>query len=141
MRSGSRRVPTSSPTGSETWSTAPCRFLREAPSRESPPGTLGVASLPGEIDAALAGFDFRAATEALWERVGAANRFVSATRPWELPGTERASVLGAVVEAIRAIALELTPFLPDAARRIVRVVDGLDAGEGSRLFPKFEEVA
>jgi len=107
----------------------------------SPEALAGIASLPGEIDAALADFDFRAATEALWERVAAANRYVSATRPWELAETERAGVLDVVVEAIRAVALELGPFLPDAARRIVRVTDGVGADEGRRLFPKFEEVA
>jgi methionyl-tRNA synthetase len=116
-------------------------LLREPPRGEFPHEALGVASLPGEIDAALAGFDFRAATEALWERVVAANRFVSATRPWELSGTERARALGAVVEAIGAIARQLAPFLPDAARRISGVLGGLDGGEGRRLFPKFEEVA
>jgi methionyl-tRNA synthetase len=120
-------------------------LLREPPRGERPPEAerllAEVASLPEEIDAAFADFDFRAATQALSERVGAANRFVSVTRPWELAGTERAGVLGVVVEAIGAVARELAPFLPDAARRIARVVDGLDAGQGRRLFPKFEGVA
>ena len=90
-------------------------------------------TLPGEVDTALAAFDFRAATETLWERVDAANRFVSATRPWELTGQQRAGVVTAVLEAISTLALELTPFLPAAAERIARA---LEDGEGRRLFPK-----
>jgi methionyl-tRNA synthetase len=90
-------------------------------------------TLPQEINTALAAFDFRAATEAIWKRVDAANRFVSATRPWELAGPERAGVITAALEAISTLALELTPFLPGAAERIARA---LEDGEGRRLFPK-----
>ncbi len=90
-------------------------------------------ALPREIDTALAAFDFRAATEALWERVSAANRFVSTARPWELAGEERAGVVQALLEAISTLGRELTPFLPDAAERIAQA---LEDGEGRRLFPK-----
>jgi methionyl-tRNA synthetase len=76
-----------------------------------------------------------------------ANRFVSATRPWELAKAERAGdadagarldgVLGTLVAACRTIASELTPFLPGASERIVAALDASDGDAARTLFPKF----
>ena len=44
---------------------------------------------PGLIDAALAGFDYRQATSALWRIVDEANRYVNVARPWDLARAER----------------------------------------------------
>ena len=66
------------------------------------PGELGVTA-PGEAgalvaaceqaaqrrSAALDGFDFRAATAAVWDIVGEANRYIERVRPWELARAER----------------------------------------------------
>lgn len=85
---------------------------------------------PGHIDAALADFDFRAATAALWRVVDEANRFVSQVRPWDLAKAERAgderaagtldSVLALLVQTCQQVAAWLAPFLPDAAARLTR---------------------
>jgi methionyl-tRNA synthetase len=109
------------------------------------------SELPGRIDAALADFNLRAAAAALWELVAEANRFVSATAPWELARAARAGdagasarlggVLGELRAACETIAHELTPFLPEAAARIARALADLDAQQGRALFPKFERVA
>lgn len=80
-----------------------------------------------------------------------ANRFVSATRPWELAKTARLSdadasdrlnaVLAVLYGSCHLIAQELTPFLPDAAERIAAALDHLDVQRGRALFPKFGEGA
>ena len=105
-------------------------------------------SLPGFVDAALAAFDLRAAASAIWEVVSEANRFVSATQPWELAKAAAAgdaaaagrldTVLHTLVEACRLVARELTPFLPAAGERIASALESLDAAEGRTLFRKFE---
>jgi methionyl-tRNA synthetase len=96
-----------------------------------------VAQAPGTIDRALERFDFRAATGALWEVATEANRFVSTMRPWELGPDQRLDgVLTALVEACRAIARELPPFLPDAATRIEQALERHDPELGRVLFPK-----
>ncbi|MFD4415747.1 methionine--tRNA ligase [Streptomyces sp. NPDC058476] len=92
---------------------------------------------PGLVDAALADFDFRRATRAVWNIVEEANRCIDATRPWELARAERQgdseaakrldAVLVTLVTACRVLAEELRPFIPDAATRItgqLRPVDG-----------------
>ncbi|HEY1324993.1 MAG TPA: methionine--tRNA ligase, partial [Streptosporangiaceae bacterium] len=85
---------------------------------------------PGRIDAALAGFGFRAATSALWRVVDEANRFVNQVRPWDLAKAERADdeAAGAALDAALALLVRvcqqvagwLVPFLPDAAARLTR---------------------
>jgi methionyl-tRNA synthetase len=103
-------------------------------------------ALPGRIDAALAAFDLRAGTGALWQVVSEANRFVSASRPWELAraaraGDRRASAsldatLSTLLAACECITRELAPFLPDASARIAAALGDLDPLRGRALFPK-----
>jgi methionyl-tRNA synthetase len=112
------------------------------------PLLAAVAQASGAIDAALDRFDFRAAAEALWSVVNEANRFVSATRPWELARAERGgdgavtarldAVLAVLSTACQAIAGELRPFLPDAATRIERALERRDPELGRTLFSKVE---
>lgn len=98
------------------------------------------AELPERIDAALDRFDFRAALAAIWEMVGAANRYVDDTAPWLLARSAAAgnkaaahdldAVLGALAEALRLIAHHLVPFLPDASARILAQLGDAAADEG-----------
>ena len=80
------------------------------------------------IGAALADFDFRQATAAVWAIAAEANRLVNRVRPWGLAKAERGgdlaaghrldAVLGVLLEACSVLGRVLTPFLPDAAARI-----------------------
>jgi methionyl-tRNA synthetase len=109
------------------------------------------AELPSAIDEALAGFDLRHAASALWEVVSEANRFVSATQPWELAKAARTgdggaaaqlhSVLEVLLDVCSCIADELRPFLPVAAERISIALAALDTQRGRALFPKVEAAA
>jgi methionyl-tRNA synthetase len=119
----------------------------------TPPGEAdallaSIAQAPATIADALDRFDFRAAAEPLWNVVVEANRFVSATRPWELGRAEREryrsaaprldAVLLVLFEACRVIARDLQPFLPNAAARIEHALECRDAELGRTLFPKAE---
>jgi methionyl-tRNA synthetase len=80
------------------------------------------------VGTALAEFDFRQATAAVWAIADEANRFINRVRPWELARAERDgdaaagrrldAVLSALFGACLALGAELVPFLPDAAARI-----------------------
>lgn len=105
---------------------------------------------PGVIDDALSRFDIRSAAAALWSLVEEANRYVAATRPWELAtaesdgdagagasaGTNLDEVLGVLVGACRRLGREFQPFLPAASERIGRALHEGDPKLGRRLFPK-----
>jgi methionyl-tRNA synthetase len=106
------------------------------------------ADAPGQIDAALADFDFRRTTSALWTIVQAADRCIETTRPWQLAKAERDEnrdaaerldeVLADLLQACRLLADHLATFLPAAAARIARqcaTVDGV-LPEPHPLFPR-----
>jgi methionyl-tRNA synthetase len=102
-------------------------------------GVGGAALLPGRIDRALARFDPRAATDALWAVVEEANRLVETARPWQLTGRDLDAVLSTLVYTGRTLATELTPFLPGAAARLR---DQLGTGEHvGRPVPAFPRLA
>jgi methionyl-tRNA synthetase len=113
------------------------------------------------LDAAMAEFAFQRALAAIWEFVGAVNRYVDATQPWSLarkpaerPRLDR--VLVTLADALGYLGIVLEPFVPGAAGR-VRAALGLtaaprlaDATVGGRdrlppvqklsgLFPRVED--
>jgi methionyl-tRNA synthetase len=69
-------------------------------------------------------FDLTAALEDIWEIVRLLNRHVEAKAPWQLAKDEsKAEELGAVLydlaDGVRAVAVALSPYLPETAPRIL----------------------
>jgi methionyl-tRNA synthetase len=86
---------------------------------------VAAAFAKAKADAAgtLDEFAFQRALAAIWEFIGAVNRYVDATQPWTLAKDaarrERLSaVLYTLAESLRMLGLVLAPFLPDAAAKI-----------------------
>ena len=88
-------------------------------------------ALPAQVDAALRGYAPNEALAAIWELVGAANRYVAETEPWTLAkarkagdetgeqaATRLATVLYTLAETLRLVAELLTPFLPETAAKM-----------------------
>jgi methionyl-tRNA synthetase len=80
---------------------------------------------------AMSEFAFQRGLAAIWEFIGAANRYVDATQPWALakkpaerPRLDR--VLLTLADAVRYLGIVLEPFVPDAAVKI-RAAVGLSA--------------
>ncbi len=105
--------------------------------------------LPGRIDAALAAFDFRAATGALCSVAGEGNRCAEAERPWELARAGQAGdpaagarldvVLAGLVHACRVVSGELAPFVPGGAARLrAQLPPGNQVGSPRPVFPRLE---
>ena len=72
---------------------------------------------------AMGEFAFQRALAAIWELIGALNRYVDATQPWALakqaaerPRLDR--VLVTLADALGYLGIVLEPFVPDAAARI-----------------------
>ena len=77
-----------------------------------------------EIDEQLRAFFTARALAALWELVGAANKYIDREAPWKLAKeTEQRARLGTVLyeslEVLRVIAVLLESFLPETAGRIL----------------------
>lgn len=80
--------------------------------------TTTCQDVPDLVHSALTGYDFRAATDAVWRIVDEIGRYLAAARPWELTGDRFDVVLATLMAACRTLANELTPFLPTVADRI-----------------------
>jgi len=117
-----------------------------------------VEAVPGAVAGALARLEFSSALESVRGVVSAGNRYVDAMQPWTLAKGDRerlAVVMANLLEALRLVALELRPFMPASADRMLAQlgIDAEAAGERrwgggppalrvvdkpSPLFPKIE---
>jgi methionyl-tRNA synthetase len=80
------------------------------------------AALLGRVRDEMAVHALSRALEAIFEVIGAANRYVDAQAPWALRKTDperMATVLFVLAETIRRIALLTQAFMPDASARIL----------------------
>jgi methionyl-tRNA synthetase len=80
------------------------------------------AALLGRVREEMAAQALSRALEAIFEVIGAANRYVDAQAPWALRRTDparMATVLFTLAETIRRIALLTQAFMPDASARIL----------------------
>lgn len=91
------------------------RALREA-----------VGSLPAEVDRAVERFALDDALAAVFERVDLANELIDRTAPWALlregQHARAESLLRALLETLRVLAVELAPFLPNAANQLAQAL-------------------
>ena len=95
----------------------------------------GLTRMLRTVHAAMEEFAFQRALVAVWEWIGALNRYVDAQAPWALAkdpaqAGRLATVLYTLAEALRVLGSLLDPFLPDSAAAIRRQ---LGLGGATRL--------
>jgi methionyl-tRNA synthetase len=82
-----------------------------------------VGGLAARIGPLMDRAEFHAALAEIWKAVAATNGHIEATAPWKLAkagkGEEVAGVLYRSAEALRVLAILLSPFIPSTARRIL----------------------
>jgi len=98
-----------------------------------------------DVDTAMREFAFQRALAAIWEFVGAVNRYIDTTAPWARPAShiargQRLSALYNAAQALWCLGVLLEPFLPEAARKIRQAlgaggVPTLRDAEWGRLAP------
>jgi methionyl-tRNA synthetase len=96
-------------------------------------------ALLGRVRDEMAVHALSRALEAIFEMIGAANRYVDAQAPWALRRTDpprMATVLFVLAETIRRIALLTQAFMPDASARIL---DQLAVPNEARSFGHLSE--
>jgi methionyl-tRNA synthetase len=81
------------------------------------------------LDEAMGEFAFQRGLAAIWELIGALNRYVDATQPWALakkpaerPRLDR--VLVTLADAVGYLGIVLDPFVPEAAAKIRTAIGG-----------------
>ena len=87
-------------------------------------------------------YDFSAALEKIWELIGMANKYVEETKPWNLAKENKTeelkSFIRLLVDVIRKVAEELTPFMPDTAKAINEQFGDKEIKKGNPLFPRID---
>jgi len=88
----------------------------------------------GDAQVAWEGFAPSTALEVTWELIGATNAYLEEHAPWKMePGDELDTVMGDALEAIRLVAILITPAMPSVADEIWRRV-GLEGSPGEGPF-------
>ena len=95
---------------------------------------------PAGYTEALERYAFDRALESLWAVVGRINREIDANRPWEWLKRGEEQELGECLERwfgdLYGVAYWLAPFLPEASRRIVEVLERHEIKAFNSLFPR-----
>ncbi|HEX8123579.1 MAG TPA: methionine--tRNA ligase [Solirubrobacteraceae bacterium] len=97
--------------------------------------------LEREVAAAMDAWRISDALEAIWQRVRRLNAYVEEQAPWKLAKDDAHAddldrALTSLVEGLRVIARELTPFLPEAMGKLTAAVEGDSVHTLEPLFPK-----
>ncbi len=101
------------------------------------------AATVSEYEERLSTFYYARALAAVWEFIGAMNRYVDYTAPWELAKSEEkrpalAAVMYHLLEGLRVVAGLISPVMPDTAASMTHKL-GL-AGEGDPVRFDFEKI-
>jgi len=101
--------------------------------------------LPNEIVLRLnAGFDFNfgSALERIWELINMANKYIEETKPWNLAKGNKTEELKAfirlLVDAIREVAEQVYPFMPQTSDSIREQLGTDKIKKGKPLFPRID---
>jgi methionyl-tRNA synthetase len=134
---------------------------RVAPARPNEELAKALEALRGKLVERFDVWELTGAIEEIWELVRWLNRYVESTAPWQLAKDDtRADELDAVLydlaDGVRAVAVALSPYLPETAPRILaalrqpvelgleRVAYGVtppteDIAAAAPLFPRVDQ--
>ena len=89
--------------------------------------------------------NFSAALARIWEVINMANKYVEQTKPWNLAKENKTEELKAfirlLVEVIRTVGSEISPFMPHTAISIREQLGGEIIKKGAPLFPRIDTKA
>ncbi|MHB8379942.1 MAG: methionine--tRNA ligase [Acidimicrobiales bacterium] len=116
--------------------TSKCEGVAPAPRRDSPLRERAESALRGAA-AAWEEFAPQRALESTWSLIGATNAYLESTAPWKMePGDEVDAVMGDALEAIRLVAILVSPAMPSVADEIWRRI-GLAGSPATAPFSRF----
>jgi methionyl-tRNA synthetase len=99
-----------------------------------------IDAIEAKVDEALDRFDFIAALDAVWDLIGAANKYIEETKPWNLKkenkNKELENFIALLIAAIRVVAKEIAPFMPQTSEKINSQIKTDRVEKASPLFPR-----
>jgi methionyl-tRNA synthetase len=94
-----------------------------------------LAILP-EVAKQLDEFKFNEALEAIWREIAKVDKNLNDTTPWKLSREEATPILVEAIKAIRTIAYNLQPFLPETGKKILEQYNQETIKSRDPLFPR-----
>ena len=99
-----------------------------------------IMELKDKTSVALDDFDFASALDAIWDLVAASNKYIEDTKPWNLKkenkNSELENFIAILIAAIRAVADEVAPFMPQTAEKINVQIKTDRVEKTAPLFPR-----
>ncbi|MCL2418577.1 MAG: methionine--tRNA ligase [Conexibacteraceae bacterium] len=100
--------------------------------------------MAGEVAERFDRFELTAALDLIWQRVRRLNRYVEEQKPWELArdpeaADRLATVLASLHQGLRAVTVELVPYIPQSAATVLAAVDATPLQPIPPLFPKLDK--
>ena len=89
-----------------------------------------------EVGVAINLYDFKRALNWVWSRIRKADKTINEREVWKLEGDEKKKVLIGLVGEIRQIGIDLQPFLPETAEKIIKQFKGPKIVRGKNLFER-----
>jgi methionyl-tRNA synthetase len=93
-------------------------------------------TLSENVNIALQNYKFDTALGAIWDVIKKADQFVSEKKVWTLSGDELQAALSQLVGDIRQIALDLSPFMPETAKKIALQYNQEKITKTEPMFPR-----
>lgn len=81
-------------------------------------------------------YKFDEALAIIWGRLKIADQYISEKRVWELKDSEKQEALTKLVNEVRQIAIDLTPFMPETAEKIRSYYSAEKITKITPLFPR-----
>ncbi len=86
--------------------------------------------------------DYNLALEKIWELINMANKYIEDTKPWNLAKENKTEELQGfirlLVDALREIAEQISPFMPQTAESIIEQLGKDKIKKGKPLFPRID---
>ena len=114
----------------------------EKDSIASNPIIKAIESLSSRVDKSMFSVDFSSALIEIWSLINAANKYVEETKPWNLSKEKKNKELKefcfVLIEALKKVASELAPFMPETASKIKEQIKQDKIKKAPPIFPRIK---
>ncbi|MBL7197253.1 MAG: methionine--tRNA ligase [Candidatus Omnitrophica bacterium] len=97
-------------------------------------------SLSDRIDKSMFEVDFSSALIEIWSLINLANKYIEETKPWKLfkekKNKELSDFLFILIEALKKVAFEISPFMPETAFKIKDQIKKDKIKKAPPIFPR-----
>ncbi|MFC1709207.1 methionine--tRNA ligase [Candidatus Omnitrophota bacterium] len=101
-----------------------------------------IKSLSGRVDKAMSSVDFSSALTEIWSLINMANKYVEQTKPWNLSKEKKEKELKVfcfvLIEVLRKVADEVSPFMPETASKIKSQIKEDAIKKAPPIFPRIQ---